>query len=134
MADVMTPEQRSRCMSKIKGRDTGPELRLRRALWAAGFRYRVRSKITGRPDIVFPGASVVIFVDGCFWHGCPEHAVSPKTNARFWRQKISRNIERDREVTARLEGDGWTVLRYWEHQVAQEISAVVSDITAHLGE
>ena len=128
MADVMTPEQRSRCMSRIRGADTGPELRLRRALWAADLRYRIKPKPSGKPDLFFPGEKVAVFVDGCFWHGCPEHGVWPKTNAEFWKGKIERTMERDREVTTKLDSDGWVVLRFWEHDVNGDVDGVVDGI------
>ncbi len=128
MADVMTPEQRSRCMSRIRGADTGPERRVRRALWGAGLRYRINPKPPGRPDLFFPSERVAVFVDGCFWHGCPEHGVRPKTNVEFWRAKIERNIKRDQQVTAKLTADGWKVLRYWEHDAEGKIDTIVGDI------
>lgn len=123
--DVMTPEQRSRCMSRIKGRNTGPEMVLRKALWAEGFRYRVNyTKVPGRPDMAFPGKRVALFVDGCFWHGCPIHGVSPKNNAEFWRKKIQGTIDRDKRVTAALEALGWTVIRVWEHEIKDDLTDV----------
>src|SRR4051794_33740524 len=97
MADVLNPEQRSRCMSRIKGKNTKPELMLRKALWAAGLRYRLHTRLPGRPDLTFSGSRVVVFVDGCFWHSCPKHRTTPKTNAAFWNAKIGRNTARDRE-------------------------------------
>ena len=126
--DVMTREQRSRCMSRIRGRDTKPELVLRKAVWALGGRYRLAYPVPGRPDLVFPGPKLAVFVDGCFWHGCPEHGAIPKTNNEFWASKLNRNKERDVRVTAQLRESGWTVLRYWEHQVlanADEVTARV---------
>ena len=115
--DVLTPRQRSHCMSQIRGKNTKPELILRRALWTTGLRYRMHHPVTGRPDIVFPRARVAIFCDGCFWHGCPDHSVKPKTNASFWKTKIGKNRKRDEQVTATLHGEGWTVIRFWEHDI-----------------
>ncbi|MBN9050377.1 MAG: very short patch repair endonuclease [Rhizobiales bacterium] len=115
-------------MSRIKGRNTKPELVLRRALWALGLRYRLHTKLPGRPDITFAGRRLVVFIDGCFWHGCPKHGVQPKTNHEFWRDKLNSNIARDRRVTAQLRADGWKVVRVWEHEVKQDISAVVGRI------
>lgn len=126
--DVMTPAQRSRCMSRIRGKDTGPEMALRKALWAVGLRYRLHYKLPGKPDIVFPGKKVAVFVDGCFWHGCPEHGVQPKTRAEFWRAKISKNRERDRRVTSTLKSNGWVVVRIWEHEIEQNTRGAVSRI------
>jgi len=104
-------------MSQIRGRDTKAELALRKAAFALGLRYRLRSTLPGRPDLVFPGARLVVFVDGCFWHRCPEHATAPVTNAAFWAAKIDRNVQRDKEITDRLEASGWMVLRFWEHEL-----------------
>lgn len=126
--DVMTPTQRSVCMSRIRGKNTKPELLLRRALWGRGARYRLHYKLSGRPDIVFVGKRIVVFVDGCFWHGCPEHGSSPKTNADFWRNKIHGNMERDARITEKLRMEGWTVLRFWEHEVHGDLEGVVSKI------
>src|SRR5262245_58666688 len=86
--DVLTPAQRSRCMSHIKGKDTKPELLLRKALWRLGLRYRLHAKIPGRPDVVFPKAKVAVFIDGCQWHCCPIHFVRPKSNQEFWDRKF----------------------------------------------
>lgn len=113
-------------MSRIHGKDTDPEVRLRRELWAAGLRYRIHYKITGRPDIVFPRARVAIFVDGCFWHGCPVHSVRPKANSRFWATKLEGNIARDNKVNAELNTLGWKVIRIWEHDVYSNIEKAVN--------
>lgn len=126
--DVMTPEQRSRCMSNIKGKNTKPELQLRKALWARGLRYRVHAALIGRPDIVFPRQRLAIFVDGCFWHGCPIHGTNPVTNADFWANKIKGNIERDRRVTLQLTKLGWIVIRIWEHEIKECLDKVISNI------
>lgn len=115
-------------MSRIRGKDTGPELILRRGLWAQGLRYRLVNKLPGRPDVVFPGAKVAVFVDGCFWHGCPLHAVRPKANAEFWKNKLDANIARDARVTGELEAMGWTVLRFWEHEINEALSGVVARV------
>jgi len=117
MADVLTPAQRRYCMSRIRGKDTKPELVLRKLLWSAGHRYRLKSRLPGKPDIVFPRSKVAVFIDGCFWHGCPKHAVLPKTNRAFWRRKLSRNIQRDQEVNRQLRKMSWRVVRLWEHEV-----------------
>jgi DNA mismatch endonuclease (patch repair protein) len=117
--DVMTSEQRSRCMSNIKGKNTKPELRLRKALWAKGLRYRLHATMIGRPDVIFPRQRLAIFVDGCFWHGCPIHGTNPVTNSDFWEIKIKGNIERDRRITTQLTIDGWMVIRVWEHEIKE---------------
>jgi DNA mismatch endonuclease (patch repair protein) len=112
-------------MRANRGRDTGPELAVRRALHAMGLRYRVDHPLPfdrrRRADILFPKARVAVFIDGCFWHGCPEHGTSPRSNAEFWRTKIERNRERDRDTSARLEEAGWVALRFWEHDDVSEV-------------
>lgn len=125
MADVLTKSQRSYCMSRIRAGDTGPELALRRAIWASGLRYRLRYKLLGRPDLVFVSARVAVFVDGCFWHGCPVHSVKPKTRAEFWEKKIGGNMVRDAEVQSSLGKQGWKVLRFWEHEIDDELPRLV---------
>jgi len=118
MADRMTREQRHRCMSRIKGRDTKPEMVVRRWLWRQGYRYRLCVRaLPGSPDIVMRKWRTVIFVNGCFWHGheCQKHR--PVTNARFWQEKITRNRERDARNQALLRGGGWHVIVVWECQL-----------------
>lgn len=117
MADVMSPEKRSALMSRIRGRDTKPELQIRKALWHAGLRFRldVRS-LPGRPDIVLPRWRAVIFVHGCFWHrheGCPLFRL-PSTRTSFWDEKLARNRLRDDLAASRLASSGWRVLTIWE--------------------
>lgn len=119
MVDVLTSSQRSFCMSQIRSKNTKPEIALRKALWHCGFRYRVKSSLPGRPDIVFSGSKTAIFVDGCFWHKCPDHFVYPKNRAKFWREKIEGNVQRDRRVDELLRTQGWFALRFWEHEIKQ---------------
>ena len=128
MADVLTKEQRSRCMSAIRGKDTKPEILLRKVLWHKGYRYRLKNRLPGRPDIVFPTERVAVFVDGCFWHGCPEHYQKPATNAAFWREKIRKNRQRDTEVSALLKSEGWKVLRFWEHAAMDNPEACAQQV------
>lgn len=125
MADRLSPERRSANMARIRGRNTTPELLLRRALWRAGARYRLNTKVRGKPDLIFPRQQVAVFVDGCFWHGCPDHYRAPANNEDFWRTKLEQNLARDRVVNAHLEASGWTVLRFWEH----EIKVSLPDVT-----
>lgn len=117
MADVMTPEQRSRCMAAIKGKDTKPELIVRKYLFSRGLRYRVNNrKLPGSPDIVLKKYKTVVFIDGCFWHGhegCKYYRL-PKTNVDFWRHKIAMNIARDYANSVDLRLAGWKVIRVWE--------------------
>lgn len=109
-------------MQANKPRETSPELRLRRALHAAGFRFRKdcrpAAELRCTADVVFPRQRLCVFVDGCFWHGCPRHFVAPKTNAAWWNEKVEDNRERDRKKTAALRARGWRVVRCWEHELA----------------
>jgi len=114
-------------------RDTQPELALRRLLYSAGLRYRVdRAPLPGlrrRADVVFGPARVAVFVDGCFWHGCPQHGTRPRSNEQWWHDKLERNRWRDRDTDDRLLAAGWQVLRVWEHEdpaaAAQRVQAAV---------
>lgn len=124
-------------MSRIRGSDTKPEILLRKELWARGMRYRLKYRVNGRmligrPDLVFPGKRLAVFVDGCFWHGCPEHATKPKKNAEFWKNKLKRNVERDEEVSESLRQQGWIVMRIWEHDINSDLNKVVQDIVIAL--
>ncbi len=115
--DVFAPEKRSEIMRAVRGAGTKPEIALRKALFAKGFRYRLNAKdLPGKPDIVLPKYRAVIFVHGCFWHGhdCPRGRRAPKTNAAYWREKIMRNKERDRIAIAALQRHGWSVKISWE--------------------
>lgn len=119
-------------MSRMPRRDTGPELALRRALHARGLRFRVHPALPGRPDIVFTRVRLAIFVDGCFWHGCPEHGTMPKNNSDWWRAKLAANAERDRRKDAELAALGWTVMHVWEHEAAPEVADAVHTVWASL--
>ena len=117
MPDTLTPEQRHRNMAAIHSSSTKPELKLRRALWSLGFRYRINERhMPGKPDIVLPKYRTVVFIHGCFWHGhkdCKYYTV-PKTNTEFWTAKVARNQQRDQEVWRQLEAKGWFVIIIWE--------------------
>ncbi|MGO2241105.1 MAG: very short patch repair endonuclease [Halomonas sp.] len=121
MSDVLPPEQRSYCMSQIKGKNTKPEVALRKALWGLGYRYRIRNRLPGKPDLVFPSLRTAVFVDGCFWHKCPDHFVQPKTRAQFWLDKISSNVARDQQNNESLISKGWQVVRIWEHEIKESL-------------
>jgi DNA mismatch endonuclease, patch repair protein len=112
-----------------RGRDTGPELDLRRALHARGLRYYVNRRpvksLRRTADLLFPKARVAVFVDGCFWHGCPEHHTVARSNADYWADKVARNRERDRETDQLIESAGWTVIRIWEHTAVSEAAGRV---------
>lgn len=121
-------------MAAIKSRDTSAERRIRSALHRTGVRYRLGQQIVVegrrvRPDIVFRGAKVAVFIDGCFWHGCAEHCRMPSSNVDYWRPKIDRNQARDRRNDEELLAAGWTVVRVWEHD---EPSAVVERVIGAL--
>ena len=123
MADVHTAEQRSLNMARIRGRDTKPEMRVRRILHAAGLRYRLHGKdLPGKPDLVFPRAKTVLFVHGCFWHmhRCRFGKPVPATNQEFWAQKRRGNAERDKRNKAALKAAGWRVLEIWECQTRDD--------------
>ena len=117
MADVVTPEVRSRMMSGIRGKDTKPEMLLRRSLHALGLRYRLHvADLPGKPDLVFPRFNAVVFVNGCFWHrhaGC-RYATTPATRREFWESKFAANVSRDQANRNRLLDSGWRVLVIWE--------------------
>ncbi|UER54609.1 very short patch repair endonuclease [Kineosporiaceae bacterium SCSIO 59966] len=107
-------------MSTLRRKDNGSELAVRRLLHGAGYRFRVHYPVPGLPrrtiDIAFTRAKVAVFVDGCFWHGCPEHGTRPRSNAEWWSSKLDANMARDRDTDDALEKLGWTVLRLWEHE------------------
>lgn len=120
MADFMSPEQRSAHMSKIRSKDTKPEIWLRSRLHGAGYRYRLHDRrLPGSPDLVFPGRRKVIFVNGCFWHGhqCPIGTRLPKSNTEFWAGKRRRNQDRDLRQQEELRALGWNTLVVWECEV-----------------
>ncbi|MBT2508106.1 very short patch repair endonuclease [Streptomyces sp. ISL-98] len=121
-------------MSRQGSRDTAAEIAVRKILHAAGLRYRVNVPVPGMPrrtiDIVFGPAKVAVFLDGCFWHGCPKHATQPKSNAEWWRTKLDKNMARDRETTEHLEAEGWTVLRFWEHAPAEDVARRITAAVA----
>lgn len=117
--------------------DTGPERRLRSALHARGMRFRkdLRVDVEGlrvRVDVAFPKAAVAVFVDGCFWHCCPEHGTQPRANRSYWEPKLRRNVERDRRVDAALAASGWNVLRVWEHEPPAEAAERIERAVAPL--
>ena len=110
-------------------RDTTAEVALRRVLHGMGYRYRVDTRaepsVRSKPDIVFRAKKVAVYVDGCFWHGCPQHFIPPKNNAAWWDEKISANRSRDERTRAQLAEAGWTVLSFWEHEDAREAAKTV---------
>ncbi len=133
MARRRQPKTRSELMASVRQRDTAPELALRKALWAVGCRYRKQAALPGRPDIAFPGARVAVFVDGCYWHGCPRHYSSPASNRPFWVEKLRANDARDQRKDAELEALRWRTLHVWECDIKTELDAVVARIQRALG-
>ena len=127
---------RRRNMQAIRSRDTKPERLVRSLLHAQGLRYRVAAKplpgLRRTADIVFRSARLAVFIDGCYWHGCPEHYVPPKTNSGYWSDKVARNIARDRDTDAQLEAAGWTVLRFWEHDPADDCALKIAAAVSRL--
>ena len=134
MPDILTKEQRSYNMSRIRSRNTSPELCVRRKLRAIGVRnYRLSSKLPGKPDIVFPVKKVAVFIDGCFWHMCPKCYIEPNTRKEFWRSKLLSNVERDKNNNLKLLSLGWQICRIWEHEVIRDPGSVVDRILSLLG-
>lgn len=121
-------------MSVLRRRDTKPEVAVRRLLHASGLRYRVAYAIPGQRrrtiDVAFPRQRVAVFIDGCFWHGCPSHGTKPTSNAEWWRTKLAANQARDEDTTALLSDAGWRVLRFWEHEPPDEVANRVRDVVA----
>ncbi|MGY1714236.1 very short patch repair endonuclease [Geodermatophilus sp. SYSU D01106] len=121
-------------MRRVAKRDNGPELAVRRRLHAAGHRYRVAYRIPGQRrrtiDIAFTRLRIAVYIDGCFWHGCPEHLHLPTANSGWWVRKLAGNRARDAAATAQLDGLGWTVLRFWEHQAPDDVVARIAAVVA----
>lgn len=129
--DNVISAARSALMGRIRGKNTEPETLLRSALWARGLRYRVNSKTpVGRPDVVVASKKLAVFIDGCFWHGCPQHYVRPRTRDEFWSAKLAENVARDLRQVDELEALGWRVVRVWEHEVFTNIDGVVDRVLA----
>ena len=128
MTDTVTPDIRSRVMSRVRSRNTGPEMYVRRCVWSEGFRYRLNvKKLPGRPDMVFAKYRLAVFVHGCFWHqhDCP-NAKRPSSNRDYWDRKLDGNMERDSRNRAKLEGLGWTVATVWECNLQASTEALLS--------
>lgn len=123
-------------MQAIRSRDTKPEQLIRRLVHAQGLRYRVAAKplqdLRRTADMVFRPAKVAVFVDGCYWHGCPEHYVPPKTNPGYWSEKVAKNMARDRDTDQHLKEAGWTVLRFWEHESPEACALTIATTVSRL--
>lgn len=120
-------------MASIKGKNTKPEIIIRKLLWAQGIRYRIHNKkIIGTPDIAIKKKRTAVFLDGCFWHGCSKCYKVPKTNRKFWKDKLEYNKQRRRKVRYELKKEGWKVLEFWEHQIISHPTTVTQKIARHL--
>lgn len=121
-------------MQRVRQKNTSAESALRDELHALGLRYRVQVPVLTKPrrvaDVAFSGLRVAVFVDGCFWHGCPTHATWPKKNAEFWRSKIVANQARDRDTDARLRAEGWAVVRVWAHEPPSKAASRIAKVVA----
>ncbi len=116
-------------MQGNRSRDTAPELAVRRLLHAAGLRYRVGHRpersLRRTADIVFTKQRIAVFIDGCYWHSCPEHGTTARANASYWSEKLAQNVARDADTTSRLEAVGWVVMRFWEHEDPTQVAAAI---------
>jgi len=116
-------------MARIRAKNTSPELALRRQIWRLGGRFRIHDPgVPGRPDISNQRARLAVFVDGCFWHGCPKHYTAPEARARYWADKVERNQARRREVRALLKAQGWKVLEVWECDLEDNLESVAANV------
>jgi len=116
-------------MSRIRSKNTSPELKIRKALWADGIRYRIHDKtVLGTPDISIKTKKIAVFIDGCFWHGCPSCYIKPKSNKLYWRKKLSYNKNRRKIVKDKLKADGWKIMEFWECNIRNKPERIVSKI------
>ncbi len=129
--DPFPHEVRSKIMSKIRSVDTAPEIKLRKALWSAGVRYR-KQYGGERVDIAFPSRKLAVFVDGCFWHSCPIHGHMPKSNADYWKRKLEANAMRAQEKDKRLTSQGWKIIHIWEHSIRSGLGSCLDAIASAL--
>jgi DNA mismatch endonuclease, patch repair protein len=133
MADIFSQKKRSEIMSKVKSKDSKIETEFRKKIWRAGFRYsKNTSKYFGKPDLALVKYKTVIFIDSCFWHGCKKHGSMPQTRISFWKTKIERNKQRDKEVNRHYKKIGWKAIRIWEHSLKKDFSKVVDKIENYL--
>ena len=127
-APTASSEHVKSSMKGNKGKNTKPELLLRSELHKAGLRFRIHYNLIGKPDIVFPYKRLAVFVDGCYWHGCPKCYREPKTNTEYWKNKIARNQQRAKTVRRQLNRNGWRVMRVWEHELKNNLDKVICKI------
>ena len=130
MTDTIDLQTRSEIMRKIKGKDTKLEKLVRSELWKRGYRYRKNAgDLSGKPDMVFPGIKTVVFIDSCFWHGCPDHLRMPKSNVNYWNTKIQRNKKRDEAVNREYQKSDWHMVRIWEHDVKTAFKETIDKLS-----
>jgi len=129
LTDIVDKATRSWVMSRIRGKDTGPEVRLRQLLWSHGVRFRKHDvSVPGKPDLTISKARLAVFVDGCFWHGCPHHYRPPKQRARYWREKLDGNRMRRRDVLRQLRAMDWSVAQIWECRLRENPLGVMGNL------
>jgi len=129
MTDIFSQNKRSEIMSKIKGKNTSIELIIRKLLWKRGLRYRIHDNtLPGVPDISNKSKKVVVFLDGCFWHSCPNHGTIPSTNTEFWKKKISSNVKKRQKVKVELKEMGYEVLEFFQCEIKTNAQKVIEDI------
>lgn len=134
MADIFSKKKRSDIMSRVRSKETGIEIKLGKELWKAGYRYRKNvSGYFGKPDILLKKYKTVIFMDSCFWHGCKKHGSMPQTRKKFWKEKIERNKERDKEVNRHYKKMSWRVIRVWEHDINKNLQKTAGKIMENIG-
>ncbi len=129
--DTMTKEQRSYAMSRIRSKWTLQEKKIHNILKGRKIKHKMHPKMFGSPDMLIGDTKTAVFLDGCFWHGCPKCYIEPKTNRAYWIPKIRRNISRDREVKKRLKKEGYKIVRIWEHEIKNNFDCVIKDIIKH---
>ena len=129
MVDTFSHEKRSSIMRAVKAKNTKLEIVFRSALWKRGLRFRKHVKnLPGKPDIVFPSYRVAVFIDSCFWHGCKKHCRIPETRKNYWKSKIERNRQRDKEVNKYYKKSGWKLFRFWEHEIKKGRNKLINKI------
>ena len=129
MTDNLTKEQRHKNMTHIRSTNTKIETDVTKALWNLGFRFRKNVKsLPGKPDIAIKKYKIVIFLDSCFWHKCPEHFKKPKSNLEYWEPKIKRNVERDKEINKYYKENNWHILRIWEHECKKNLNETINTL------
>jgi len=129
MADIFSKKKRSEIMSKVRNKDSEIEVAFRKKLWNTGIRYRKNViKYFGKPDLVLKKYKIAIFIDSCFWHGCKKHGSMPQVRRKFWKKKIERNKQRDKEVSRYYKKIGWNIIRIWEHEIKKSSTQIILKI------